>query len=48
MAWTPYCFVSWCQDYSGKWYYCDEDTSEETNATHWAPLPKPPQTNSVT
>ena len=42
MAWSPYEFCAWTKDYSGREYYCEEDTSEETEATHWMPLPKPP------
>ena len=43
MAWAPYEFVSWTQDYTGRWYYCEEDTSEDTECTHWHPLPSPPK-----
>lgn len=42
MAWAPYEFVSWAKDWSGKEYSCQEDTSEETECTHWQPLPFPP------
>jgi len=43
MCWAPYEFASWTTDWSGRSYYCQEDTSEETEATHWMPLPEPPK-----
>lgn len=45
MAWAPYQFCSWRTDYTGKGYFAEEDTSEETEATHWQPLPAPPSTD---
>lgn len=44
MAWGPYEFSSWTQDYSGKWYFCGTDSSEELEGiTHWMPLSEPPK-----
>ncbi len=44
MCWAPYEFVGWCDgDYAGRQYACSEDTSEETECTHFAPLPEPPE-----
>lgn len=39
MAWAPYEFVAW--DVDGG-YWAQEDTSEESECTHWRPLPTPP------
>ncbi|UYW25733.1 DUF551 domain-containing protein [Methylorubrum extorquens] len=39
MCWAPFEFASW-NEQGG--FYCEEDVSEPTEATHWMPLPAPP------
>ncbi len=43
MCWAPYGFSCWTSDYTGKEYWCEEDTSDEIFPTHWQPLPTPPK-----
>lgn len=42
MAWAPYEFVAWGSDYTGREYWQQEDTSEESECTHWMLRPTPP------
>lgn len=39
MAWAPYEFVSWDADMQ---CWIEEDVSEESDCTHYLPLPAPP------
>lgn len=41
MCWGPYEFCSWTKDYSGREYWCETDTSEAIEPTHWRPLEPP-------
>mgnify|MGYP003507702824 FL=1 len=43
MCWGDYEFSAWVSDYSGRWYFCETDTSEELDFSHWMPLPAPPK-----